>query len=183
MQWNETLAANVKTPQATFCGTSCYFVKLTPSVGLKLYATALERDASYVAQSVGAENGIAPETGQCIEIDNLTIPFDDSPVWWSTKNRYNTPKRLYGFLTEVVTRFGHSANCRDFEKLAIKIAEIGFGDMPDISDCNTGFNDDGELIVIDWDARMTGVLQSHEFEIISREYCSAFPYEDWSRIP
>jgi hypothetical protein len=154
------------------CGTSCYFVGLDDDYGVKLYATALERDAAYVAQSVGHEVSIGPETGDCFEIENLELHPRYIPYWWY--DRTERPRKMYGYITECVEIIeDHSIyDYRDFDLLKSIAKEFGFDIISDVRESNVGVDKRGELVILDWDARFTvsGLLSPLELDTVSSYY-------------
>lgn len=159
-------------------GSSCYFVALTPTTGLKLYAHPLERDASYVAQSVAAEYGIAPKTGQCVELRGLNIPRLHSPCWWLDEFRDCTPDILYGFMTEIVDVTTSKGTRQEASELIDAAREIGFYGMnQDVwEDHNTGRNAAGKLVITDWDPRLCGLLTRREVSAIEESFFKAYVF-------
>jgi len=179
MNWSPDFEDIVRDESTTKArGTSCYFVELTTRTGLKLYLTPYERDAAWVCQSIGAEHGIAPYVGECVELTGLDIPYDSAPHWWHESYKQKTPNTLYGFLTEIVEP------CTDDEEpyeLHETLSEMGFDNIgSDAYGGNLGHNEDGTLVLLDWDARFTtyGLLTTDEVDEIEAHY---EPSSLWNR--
>lgn len=164
-KWTPHLAEKVRSGTgSTASGTSCVFVQLTEKTGIKLYATKLERDASYVALSVAAEHGLAPDVGECVEITGATL---QRARWWPANFQ---PARLYGFLTEVVDT-NIDPPWDELCNLRSMVNDLfGFSNMPDICSGNIGRNDKGKLVAIDLDGRFSGLLSREEIIGISNAW-------------
>jgi hypothetical protein len=144
-------------------GSSCYFVFLTPTTGLKLYATALERDASYVALSVASEHGLAPKVGQCIDLDGMDLA-KGRPSWWPDDFK---PTTLYGFLTEIAEP-ARDAEWDDIYSLRESLETVFDKEVGDMGGGNLGYLPNGKLVAIDIDGRFSGLLSDQEIHSINK---------------
>jgi hypothetical protein len=149
-------------------------VRLSSETGLKLYITREERDACFVLQSIGAENSIAPQVGECLEIDGLKIPEDEAPKWWKYSNRSETPKRLYGYLTEVIeTKVINDKAAVDW--LCVGVEAIGMRPVDMWDGHNMGRLRDGRPVVFDWDPRtVPGIFTNDEIRAIEDQFSDYF---------
>ncbi len=171
MNWTPELETKAKAGTTRGSnGTSCYFIELTPTMGIKLYVTKAARDAAYVGQSIGAENGIAPQTGECTELRGLDIPRDLAPTWWLESYRNDTPEILYGFLTEIADFENPETEMREMDHedtgdLREKAIDLGFTQISDLYVPNTGWVN-GKPVIVDWDARflVEGTMTQFEAE-------------------
>ena len=173
MNWNPDFEQAVHDDETTKArGTSCYFVQLSETTGLKLYPTKVERDASWVCQSVGAEYDIAPYTGECVDLVGLNIPAGDAPYWWACEHKENTPETLYGFLTEIVEVDENAYDDESSYSLKKRLGELGFDNAGDLNGPNVGSTSDGTTVVVDWDARFTvyNLLTPDELDEVESMY-------------
>lgn len=144
-------------------GSSCAFVQLTDHTGIKLYATKLERDASWVALGLAAEHGLAPEVGECVEIKG-GIAGLRRPGWWPEE--FN-PETLYGFLTEVVDVGGDVAY-NTLMNLKWDLNDLFDREVVDIERGNIGFKEDGTLVAIDLDGRFCGLMTDADIAEVNK---------------
>jgi len=97
-------------------GVSCMFFRLTPKVGIKVYASARRRDHCYMLQKIAAKHGLAPKVGNKIKLSRSVDKYISSMV--------------YGFLTEAVKdpyNISWDCNeiCSEFDELEAKLKKIG----------------------------------------------------------
>lgn len=176
MKWTPALESQVRSGRTSSArGSSCCFIRLTDEMGLKLYGTKLERDASYVALSVAAEHGLAPNVGQCVDLQDMDLIGRQRPSWWSQSFK---PKVLYGFLTEIATPLCEDDECEnrsEIRSLKRNLEEIfDLDEIADLCDSNLGFLESGEIVALDLDGRFTGLMTSEDFEAVNQEWEAYF---------
>jgi hypothetical protein len=169
-RWTPELETKVRTGTDARKGSSCYFVPVSETMGLKLYATAQERDASYVAQSIVAEHGLAPDVGECVDLKGLQIPSGSAPNWWHPRYKEKTPLVMYGFLTEKVkTNPGYNPSA----EIDLRDSLTAILDLPwnfcDLYGDNIG-EKNGRPVCVDLDPRFCDLLSDADYEVIEPFY-------------
>lgn len=176
MKWSPDLETKVRSGKTSSArGSSCCFIRLTDEMGLKLYGTKLERDASYVALSVAAEHGLAPNVGQCVDLKDMDLAARQRPAWWSHSFK---PETLYGFLTEIATPLCGDDECEnrsEIRSLKRNLEEIfDLDEIADLCDSNLGFLESGEIVALDLDGRFTGLMTPEDFRAVNAEWDGHF---------
>jgi len=170
MEWTPELEETVRSGRTrSSYGSSCCFIRLTDGMGLKLYGTKLERDASYVALSHASDYGFAPKVGQCVELSDMELPARQRPSWWRSGFK---PKMLFGFLTEIADPIHSDDEDFSYEKDDLKSALDNLFDcyIEDLWGGNLGRLEDGTLVAIDLDGRFTGLLTNQDIRDINKEW-------------
>jgi hypothetical protein len=136
-------------------GASCIFIPLNKEAGLKIYKTKGERDRTAKLQAFAAGYGLAPQVGDCFDLECLTINHfeftaDGEEVLGEESVQVNM---VYGYVTErarLIRRYKWENMLVWMEIIADELEEIGIV-HPDLGPHNMGYIN-GRLICLDFDS-------------------------------
>lgn len=99
-------------------GVSCRFMRITKTIGIKTYYSKRDRDTAWRRQCKAEALGVAPKTGERIDLEDYEHPHPMSRL------------EKYAFLTQVAQPL-RSLSCRDYDILekAFRKLRLGTADL------------------------------------------------------
>ena len=130
-------------------GVSCIFVKLNKVVGVKVYATARERNRCHKVQTLAATHGAAPAVGDAFEFECCMLDHfvDDEKLGYRAEITY---RKVFCYLTQVAELHrGKTPSIKNILALEYKLYKAGLV-HDDLHRGNIGYVNN-KMVCIDFD--------------------------------